>query len=76
MCRADFDCQVRGSSGEHSEVKEFVDVSNWRRIGFWEHELVTDMIVAVNHLAKLEEELASLPKHKLEELKKKGSLKA
>eukprot|EP00494_Astrolonche_serrata_P000149 UN00151 len=22
MCRADFDCQVRGSSGEHSEVKE------------------------------------------------------
>merc|ERR1711884_649419 len=25
MCRADFDCQVRGSSGEHSEVKEFVD---------------------------------------------------
>jgi len=76
MCRADFDCQVRGSSGEHSEVKEFVDVSNWRRIGFWEHELVTDMIVCVNHLAKLEEELASLPRKKLEALKKKGSLKA
>merc|ERR1711894_516123 len=32
-------------------------VSNWRRIGFWEYELVTDMIVCSNHLAKLEEEL-------------------
>lgn len=76
MCRADFDCQVRGSSGEHSEVKEFVDVSNWRRIGFWEYELVTDMIVCTNHLAKLEEELANLPAHKLEELKSKKSLTA
>jgi len=60
MCRADFHCQVRGSSGEHSEVKEFVDVSNWRRIGFWEYELVTDMITCVNVLAEMEEKLCAM----------------
>lgn len=59
MCRADYHCQVRGSSGEHSEVKEFVDVSNWRRIGFWEYELVTDMVTCVNVLADMEAELVA-----------------
>jgi len=60
LCRSTYDCQVRGSSGEHSEVKEFVDVSNWRRIGFWEYELVTDMITCVNVLAEMEEKLCAM----------------
>lgn len=29
-------CQLRGSSGEHSEVVDRVDISNWRRLGFTE----------------------------------------
>jgi protein-arginine kinase len=27
-------CQARGSSGEHSEVIDRIDISNWRRLGF------------------------------------------
>jgi len=65
MCRQDFHCQVRGSSGEHSEVKEFVDVSNWRRIGFWEYELVSDMITCVNALSEMEEKLCKMSKAQL-----------
>jgi len=49
-------CQARGSSGEHSEVVDRIDVSNWRRIGFAEHELVSDMIKFANLLAKKEDE--------------------
>ncbi len=33
-------CQARGSSGEHSEVVDRIDVSNWRRLGFAECNLV------------------------------------
>jgi creatine kinase len=33
-------CQARGSSGEHSEVVDRIDISNWRRLGFTEHSLV------------------------------------
>ena len=29
-------CQARGSSGEHSEVIDRIDISNWRRLGFSE----------------------------------------
>ena len=29
-----FCLQARGSSGEHSEVIDRIDISNWRRIGF------------------------------------------
>ena len=32
MCR-EKNCQARGSSGEHSEVVDRIDVSNWRRLG-------------------------------------------
>uniref|UniRef100_A0A7S3D8H5 Arginine kinase n=1 Tax=Palpitomonas bilix TaxID=652834 RepID=A0A7S3D8H5_9EUKA len=49
-------CQARGSSGEHSEVIDRIDVSNWRRLGFTEHSLVQDMIKFANYLAKLEDE--------------------
>ena len=47
-------CQVRGSSGEHSEVVDRIDISNWRRLGFQEWNLVQDMIRCVNTLAAME----------------------
>mmetsp|Transcript_6362 Transcript_6362/g.880 ORF Transcript_6362/g.880 Transcript_6362/m.880 type:complete len:82 (+) Transcript_6362:162-407(+) len=33
-------CQARGSSGEHSKVVDRIDISNWRRLGFKEYDLV------------------------------------
>lgn len=45
-------CHARGSSGEHSEVVDRIDISNWRRIGFPEYELIEDMINCANFLAK------------------------
>ena len=53
MARA-MNCQVRGSSGEHSEVVDRVDVSNWRRLGFPEWQLIQDMIQCANKLAGME----------------------
>lgn len=50
-------CQARGSSGEHSEVVDRIDVSNWRRIGLPEYELVEDMIRCANFLAEEEDKL-------------------
>lgn len=41
-------CQARGSSGEHSEVVDRIDISNWRRLGFPEYKLVDDMIRCAN----------------------------
>ena len=57
MCR-ELNCQARGSSGEHSDVVDRIDVSNWRRLGLPEYELVQDMIKCVNHLAEMEREQA------------------
>ena len=51
-------CQARGSSGEHSAVVDRIDISNWRRIGYPEYELVQDMINCANFLAQLEDESA------------------
>jgi len=48
-------CQARGSSGEHSAVVDRIDVSNWRRIGFPEYELVQDMMKFANILADMED---------------------
>ena len=48
-------CQARGSSGEHSEVIDRIDISNWRRIGFPEYDLVQDMIKCANFLAAEED---------------------
>ena len=56
MCR-ERNCQARGSSGEHSAVVDRIDVSNWRRIGFPEYELVNDMITCANFLALEEDKL-------------------
>jgi len=50
-------CQARGSSGEHSAVVDRIDISNWRRLGYPEHELVQDMINCVNKMAKMEDEV-------------------
>ena len=49
-------CQARGSSGEHSEVVDRVDISNWRRLGYPEYELVEDMIQCVNKISAMEDE--------------------
>lgn len=56
LCRAR-NGQARGSSGEHSEVIDRIDVSNWRRIGLPEYELVEDMINCANYLAEREDAL-------------------
>ena len=48
-------CQARGSTGEHTAVVDRIDVSNWRRIGVPEWQLVEDMIGCVNYLAQLED---------------------
>lgn len=50
-------CQARGSSGEHSDVIDRVDISNLRRLGMSERELVEDMIKCANALAKMEDEV-------------------
>ena len=47
-------CQARGTMGEHSEVVDRIDVSNWRRLGFPEYELIQDMIRCINKLAQME----------------------
>jgi protein-arginine kinase len=56
MCR-ERNCQARGSSGEHSAVVDRIDVSNWRRIGFPEWQLVEDMIGCANFLAEEEDKI-------------------
>ena len=50
-------CQARGSTGEHSEVIDRIDISNWRRLGQSEAELVQDMIRCANLMAQLEDEI-------------------
>lgn len=56
QCR-ERNCQARGTTGEHSEVIDRIDVSNWRRIGLPEYELVEDMIRCANFLAEKEDKL-------------------
>lgn len=56
LCR-ERNCQARGTTGEHSQVIDRIDVSNWRRIGLPEYELVEDMINCANFLASKEDQL-------------------
>ena len=56
LCR-ERNCQARGTTGEHSEVLDRIDVSNWRRIGLPEYELVEDMIRCANFLAGEEDKI-------------------
>lgn len=58
----ELNCQARGSSGEHSEVVDRIDVSNWRRIGFPEWKLVEDMINCANFIANEEDKCANTTK--------------
>jgi len=62
-------CQARGSTGEHSEVIDRIDISNWRRLGFPEYELVQDMIKCVNKLADMEDEAPEIPAGKGQQAK-------
>ena len=48
-------CQARGSTGEHSEVIDRIDISNWRRLGLPEYRLVEDMMRCANELSKMED---------------------
>ena len=52
----EMNCQARGSTGEHSEVIDRIDISNWRRLGFPEFQLIQDMIKFANKLSAMEDE--------------------
>ena len=49
-------CQVRGTHGEHTEIVDTCDVSNFHRIGRTEYQLVQNMIDCVNKLVQMEKE--------------------
>lgn len=48
-------CQVRGSSGKHSEVMDRVDISNLRRLCLKEYDLIQDVIKCANKFAEMED---------------------
>lgn len=50
-------CQARGSSGEHSEVIDKIDISHWRRLGRAEYELLADMMNCANKISDMEDAL-------------------
>lgn len=52
-------CQARGTMGEHTAVVDRIDISNWRRLGFSEYNLVKDMINCANALSSMEDELVA-----------------
>ena len=52
-------CQVRGTHGEHTEIVDTCDISNFHRIGRAEYELVQNMIDTVNKLVAMEKEAAA-----------------
>jgi len=51
-------CQVRGTHGEHTEIVDTCDISNFHRIGRAEYQLVQNMIDTVNKLVAMEKETA------------------
>ncbi|RLB67414.1 MAG: arginine kinase [Deltaproteobacteria bacterium] len=53
----EMNCQARGSSGEHSEVIDRIDISNWRRLGFKECDLIQDMIKCANKVSEMEDNI-------------------
>nr|XP_045618567.1 uncharacterized protein LOC123770574 [Procambarus clarkii] len=55
-----YNLQVRGTSGEHSETKDFTfDISNRRRLGLTEIEALKEMYDGVMEIIQLEHELES-----------------
>lgn len=52
-----YNLQIRGTRGEHSESEDGVyDVSNKRRLGLTEYEVIKEMFDGVNAIAKMERE--------------------
>ena len=49
-------CQIRGTHGEHTEIVDTCDISNFHRLGYPEYKLVQNMINTVNHMNKLEKQ--------------------
>lgn len=55
---AEYNVQIRGAHGEHTETNDGVfDISNKRRLGFSEKSLVQDMINGVKALMEKEASL-------------------
>lgn len=53
---SEINCEARGSFGEHSAVVgNRIDISNYRRLGVTEIELLHDVIRCANKLASLED---------------------
>lgn len=53
--------QIRGTGGEHTEIEDgTMDISNKKRLGFTEFELVKGLQDGILELIKKEEELAEL----------------
>lgn len=54
----DLNLQIRGTGGEHTAIEEgIMDISNRRRLGFTEYELVKSLQEGIITLIKAEEEL-------------------
>ena len=52
-------CEIRGTHGEHTEIVDTCDISNYHRIGQPEYQLVQNMIDTVNKLVAMEKEAAA-----------------
>jgi arginine kinase len=58
-----FDVQIRGAHGEHTETDDFIfDISNKRRLGRSEKDLVQDMYNGVKAMIEAEKALRPRPK--------------
>lgn len=54
----DLNLQIRGTGGEHTEIVDgIMDISNRRRLGFTEFELVKSLQEGIITLIKAEQEL-------------------
>ena len=54
-----YNVQIRGAHGEHTETNDHIyDISNKRRLGLSEVQLVQDMYDGVNAMIQAEKELA------------------
>jgi len=61
--------QIRGAHGEHSETNDHVyDISNKRRLGRSEVDLVQDMYDGVKAMILREKELMPKPKEEWKEI--------
>ena len=61
--------QIRGAHGEHSETNDHVyDISNKRRLGRSEVDLVQDMYDGVKAMILKEKELMPKPKEEWKEI--------